>query len=321
MPDTNPAPAALTPQLSPQVTAALQQHIPILLAGVARKINIAQVLAAAGQIADIEVDKIVVGSARIGQLTLNGTSLNLRSGSAYLRNVRIVVELQLSLDWWFDIGVAHGHGTDDLGSTPPFGIDLGNVLVPSLNDIPLTIPNVTATDVAADFAPITNLDLTGGGFTGLNATNAMIPADGFQLAGLGVGSVSVGNVQVPRTLVEKVSIQDFRPNGDIVVPSVRLAPLQLPSANAGDIRTGAAIAFDGIASKQGLAANLGIFGVTIWVTPTAHINIGSMDLQGVSIEGSVNQATIQNVSVPVDIRGINLKMIDIGQIDVNSITL
>jgi hypothetical protein len=85
--------AALTPQLSPQVTAALQQHIPILLAGVARKINIAQVLAAAGQIADIEVDKIVVGSARIGQLTLNGTSLNLRSGSAYLRNVRIVVEL------------------------------------------------------------------------------------------------------------------------------------------------------------------------------------------------------------------------------------
>jgi hypothetical protein len=318
MPDTNPA--ALNPQLSPQVTAALQQHLPIVLAGLTRKINIAQVLAAAGQITDIEVDKIVLGSAHIGQLTLNGTSLNLSSGSAFLRNVRIVLELQFSLDWWYDIGIAHGSGTDNLGSVS-FGINVGDVLVPSLNNIPLTIPNLTATNVAADIAPITNLDLAGGGFTGLNAMNATIPADGFQLSGLGVGSVSISNGQVPRTLVEKVSIQDFKPNGNIVVPSLQLGPVQLPSANAGDIRTGAAIAFDGIASKRGLSANLGIFGITIWVTPIAHISIGSLDLQGVSIAGSVNQATVLNVSVPIDIRGINLKTINIGQIDVNNITL
>jgi hypothetical protein len=318
MPDT--LQAAPNPQLSPQVTAALQQHIPILLTGVTRKVNIAQVLAAAGQFTDIEIDKIVLGSALIGQVTLNGTSLNVRSGSAFLQNVRIVLELQFSLDWWYDIGIASGHGTDNLGSLS-FGIDVGDVLVPSLNNIPLTIPNFTATNVSAGFAPITNLDLAGGSFTGLKATSTTIPADGFQLSGLGVGAVSIGNVQAPRTLVDKVSIQDFKPNGNIVVPSLQLGPVQLPSANAGDIQTGAAIAFDGIASKRGLSASLGIFGVTIWVTPIAHISIGSLDLQGVSIAGSVNQATIQNVSVPVDIRGINLKTIDIGQIDVNNITL
>ncbi len=59
MPDSNPA--ALSAQLSPQVTAALQQHIPVLLEGVTRKINIAQLLAASGKITDIEIDKIVLG--------------------------------------------------------------------------------------------------------------------------------------------------------------------------------------------------------------------------------------------------------------------
>lgn len=318
MPDSNPA--ALSAQLSPQVTAALQQHIPVLLAGVTRKINIAQLLAASGKITDIEIDKIVLGSAHIGRLSLEGTSLDLRSGSAHLRNVRMVLELQFSLDWWFDVGIASDSGTDNLGALL-FGINIGDVLVPSLNNIPLTIPSVAATNVAADIAPINNLDLGGGGFTGLNATNATIPADGFQLSGLGLGSVSIGNAQAPRALVEKVSIQDFSPNGSIVVPSVQLGHLQLPSANAADIQTTAATTFNGIASKQGLSASLGIFGVTIWVTPIAHISIGSLLLRGVSIAGSVNQATIQNVSVPLDIRGINLKTIDIGQIDANTITL
>ena len=40
--------------------------------------------------------------------------------------------------------------------------------------------------------------------------------------------------------------------------------------------------------------------------------------KAVSIEGTLSQAFIKNVSVPVDIRGINLKAINIGQIEVNT---
>ena len=74
-------PATLTPQLSPQIAATLQQHIPILLSAVSRKINIAQVAAALGNFTDIEVDKIVLGATQIGQVTLNGTSADLRSAT------------------------------------------------------------------------------------------------------------------------------------------------------------------------------------------------------------------------------------------------
>src|ERR1700730_5766420 len=110
MTDTDPA------TINPELTATLQQHIPVVLAGITRKINVAQLLATSGKIGDIEIDKIVVGTAHIGRLTLQGTSLDVRSGSAFLKNVRTVLELQFNLDWWYDIGISSDSGTDDLGS-------------------------------------------------------------------------------------------------------------------------------------------------------------------------------------------------------------
>jgi len=196
------------------------------------------------------------------------------------------------------------------------------VEVPSLNNIVLNIPDVTATNVTATIAPIVNFDLGGGGFTGVSATNAAIPTNGFVLNGLGLASASIGNVGVPQTLVDSVSIQDFSPSRNIVIPSAQLNQLQLPLASAGDIQSAAPIAINAEATSRGLRFRLDdIFGITIWVTPIAHTHIHSLMLGGVEISGSVNQATIQNISVPVDIQGISLTTISIGQIDANNITL
>ena len=66
---------------------------------------------------------------------------------------------------------------------------------------------------------------------------------------------------------------------------------------------------------------MGIFGVTFLVTPIINTNIGSLTLSGVTISGSVTDAEVHNISVPVVISGINLKTITIGAIDVTNITL
>jgi hypothetical protein len=319
MPDQNPtaAGAAAVPDLASHIEAVLRTRLPALLGGMVRRINIAQILAASGNLGDIEVDKIVLGSAHIDQLIVQGTTLDLHSGSAFLQNVRTILDLNLSLDWSVSIGFASASGTINLG-TLSFGINLGNILVPTLNNIPISIPQISASNVTADIAPISNIDLGGGTFTAVNAT---IPANGFQLTGLGLGSLSLSTLQVPQTTVDKVSIQDVSPNRNIVVPSVQLNQLQLPAAAAADIQTTAPIAFTAIASAQGVSASAGVISVSLWATPVIHISIGSLLLQNVSISGTVNRATIQNVSVPVDIRGVNLKTISIGQIDVNNITL
>jgi hypothetical protein len=287
---------------------------------VTHKINIAQVLAASGQITDIEIGTLIVGPVSIQQLGLEGTSFDLASGSALLQNVQVILQLQFTLDWWYNLWFASGSGSDNLGSLY-FAVNVGNVTVPSLQNIPLSIPNLTASNVTANVPAITNLDLGGGSFDGVTVTNTTIPANGFQLGGLGLGAVTIANLEVPQITVAAVAVDKFSPTANVVIPSVELGQISLPAANAANIQTTSPIAFDADASVRSLNVPLGIFGVNIIITPIAHISIGSILLSGVSVSGSVQQGTIQNVQLPVNIQGINLKSINIGEINVNNITL
>jgi len=289
---------------------------------VSHTIDVAQVTVASGQVAQVEIDKIAPGVAQVGGLSLTGTNLAIKSGTALLKGVRFVLQLELTLDWWYNFGfLGSGSGTDNLGSLF-FPFNAGNVVVPALNNISLSIPTVTATNVTASIAPILNLALGSADFTGLLAATVALPSSGFQLGGLGLGPVSIGSLQVPDASVGKVSITEFAPAGNIVVPNVQLNNIDLPSASAADIQSTAPFAINNIqASSQGISIGFGIFGFTFLVTPIINTNIDSLTLSGVSISGSVSKAQITNVSVPIVITGINLKTITIGAIDVTNITL
>src|SRR6478609_9441751 len=129
-------------------------------------LNVAEVAAASGSVVDIRVGQIVLGGVTIGQLTLQDTSVDINSGSAFLQDVRTIVTLDFSVHWWWDFGIASDSGTAPLGSLS-FPFDLGNVSIPTLNNIPLTIPSIVAHNVTASVAPITGLDLGGGSFNGV----------------------------------------------------------------------------------------------------------------------------------------------------------
>jgi hypothetical protein len=306
--------------LSPQASGALQNIVQGLL-GAVQKFNIAEITVANGSMVDIEVDKVVLGSATVGHLVLQGTTMDVKSGSAFLENVRVVLELDFSFDWWVNLGFWSPSGSDSLGSIS-IPVNLGNIAVPSLQNIPLVIPTLATTQpVSATIVPLTSLNLGGGTVTGITATKTAIPASGFQLSGMGIGGVSVASVQVPQTTVAKVTVQDFHPNGNIVVPSMQMAGIQLPAAQAANIDTTAPINFDADMSRAGLSFDLGVVGGTIWVTPIAHIGIGSMLLQGVTVSATVPSATLQDISVPVDVRGINLTSVTLGQVDVTNVSL
>jgi hypothetical protein len=300
-------------------TANGEEQMPGL---VTHTIDIAQVTASSGQVAQIEIDKIAPGAVKVAGLNLTGTSLAIKSGAALLQNVRFVLQLKLTLDWWYDFGIfGSDSGSDDLGSLF-FPFNAGNVVVPALNNISLSIPNIAATNVTAGIAPILNLALGSAGFTGLLAAGVALPSGGFQLGGLELGPVSIASLQTPDASVGKVSIAEFAPTGSIVVPSVQLNNIELPSASAADIQSVSPFAINNIqASAQGISVSFGIFGFTFLVTPIINTNIGSLTLSGVTLSGSVSKAEIQNVSVPVVITGINLKTITIGAIDVTNITL
>jgi hypothetical protein len=285
-------------------------------------INIATVTAASGTLADIKIGKIVLGGLTIGQLSLQGTAVDIKSGSAYLTSVQILITLDFTFDWWYNIGFFSGSGSDNLGSLGPIPLDLGDVSIPALSNIPLNIPNIVFSNITAAVAPFTSVDLGGANFTGLTATTIVVPKSGFTLTGLGLGNVSVSSVTVPEATVAQVSVTDFQPKASIVLPSATLGPLNLPSGSASDIQTTAAINIpDATATSRGLSINLGVFGGTIWVTPVAQVSIGSLVLHGVTLSASVAQAVLANIGVTVDVQGIDLSTVDISQVDVSNITL
>ncbi|MGA7341740.1 MAG: hypothetical protein WBE72_24785 [Terracidiphilus sp.] len=286
----------------------------------AQTINISQANVVSGTAAEIKIDQITLGGVTIGQLVLNGTSLNVASGSALLDNVRIVITLEFAFDWWINLGFWSDSGSADLGSLS-FGLSLGNVSIPSLNNIPLTVPNIVLANLSAVIAPLTSVDLGGGSFNAITAANIVLPKNGYTLTGLGLGAVSIASLQIPETTMASIGIQDFHPNANVVLPSATIGPVEIPSATAADVLGTAPVNLSGTASQQGLGVSLGVLGGTLNVTPTAYISIGTLQLQGVSLSGSVTQAILENIGVPVDLSGINLSTIDIGQINAVNIAL
>lgn len=284
------------------------------------QMNVAQVSAASGTVADIKVGEIVLGGLTIQQLSLQGTSLDIAAASASLTGVRVVINLDFQFDWWVNLGFWSDSGSADLGSLS-FGIDLGNVAIPSLNRIPLSIPNIVVANLSAAAAPITSVDLAGGSFAGLVASNLTLPKNGFTLSGLGVGAVSIASVEAPEATAASISLQDFHANANVVIPSATLSSVQVPSATAADVEATTTVSFNGTASQQVLPLSLGILGGSINVTPTAYISIGTLQLTGVALSGAVTQAILENIGVPVDIKQINLNAIDIAQISATNITL
>jgi len=286
----------------------------------AQTINLAQAAIASGAAADIKIEEIVLGGVTIGQLTLEGTSLDIAAASAALESVRVVINLDFSFDWWINLGFWSDSGSNSLGSLS-FALDLGNVAIPSLGNIPLTVPNIAIANLSAVIAPVSSIDLGGGTFTGLTASNIVLPKSGFTLAGFAVSGVSIANVEVPDAAAASLSIQDFHPNGNVLLPNASIGPLQIPSVTTADVQTTSSIGFNGAATQQGLGLNLGVLGGTFDVTPTAYVSIGSLQLQGVSLSGAVTKAILDNIGVPVDIRGISMNTIDISQITAANITL
>jgi len=303
-----------------ELTAALQSTVGPILAQLLKKVKINQVRAESGSMGDLDVDKVIFGDAVINKIILTGTSATLKGAHAFLQNVRMVLELKLSLHWEIDLGwLGSWDGDNDLGSLP-FGMDLGNISVPSLANINMNIPSASVDNVHAQINPVTNLDLGGAQIKKLIARDTDIPADGFGFSGLGVGSVSVKNLSVPKTAATAVNVEEFTPNAALGLPGVELANLQIPSAKVDNITTGG-FNFMAQASSRSLGVDLGILAIKLTVTPIVHLDVGTMTIQDVVLAATAGKLRAQDIQLPITIRGINLKNLVLQTVNIDEIAL
>lgn len=293
-----------------------------ILAAAMRKVDVAQIAAASGSARTLGVDRIELGQATIERLVLQGLSATIHAGTTRLEDVRFLLELRLSVDWWYDFGwLGSDSGTESLGSMS-FGLPLGNVVVPSLQDINLNVPAATVHDAEAEIRPITNVDLGGARFRNLSIDDTTLPAAGFEVSGLQLGALTLSHVGFPATTSRRVTIGDFIPNRALTLPAAEVRGIRIPAAQVPVVRSQGSVDIEGAqATRRGVSLSFGIFGFTFWVRPVFDIHIGALTLNDVSAAAAIQRLGIEGVSAPVTIRGVTLGELQLEQLTINQVSL
>jgi hypothetical protein len=132
--------------------------------------------------------------------------------------------------------------------------------------------------------------------------------------------MNVTNVSVPSTNTKRATIQDVTPDNHIVLPQASLRDLEIPQTKVQDI-VSPGFGTTAIAAARKLSVDLGILEVGLRVTPTVHINVESMAITDVELYAMANDLNLQNISLPVSVRGIKVDNIDLREVNVNQISI
>jgi len=298
----------------------LLNRIGITLNQATRSIAINELNSTSGSLKNVDIEKVTLGNATIGNIVVNDAEVNLKNSSASMQNVRTIVELEFTLKWAIDLGwLGSWSDTDSLGSID-IPLELGNLDIPNLDDIDLAIPTINIPSVVAEMAPIKELDLGKVALTAAQLQKTLLPEGGLSLTGLGVGSLAVNDITLPGISVDKAYIKEASPEKPIVLPSANLQNIQVPTTSIPNVQSGS-FSTAATASDKSLSVDLGILDITLSVTPTVHLDVEKMLLKDIELSALVKKLSLGNISIPAEIEGITVNGIDLEKISIDSVSM
>ncbi|MED5389395.1 MAG: hypothetical protein VX793_11115 [Pseudomonadota bacterium] len=301
------------------VSRDLLTRLGVLGAQVSRKIAIDQVSVDSGTLNNLKVEKVNLGSASIGTLKVENGSASVDNANAVLNQVRSIVELGFHLDWKIDLGwIGSWDGSEDMG-TLDIPVDLGTITVPDLGDINLQIPTLDIPGLVAEMKPIDQLDLGNLDLGGVRLDKLALPSAGLSISGMGVGDLTLSSLTVPAANGEAVRVNRAAPTRQLDLPGASLENVSIPSVNMPSATSGAFTA-DATASDKSLGVDLGILKVSIRVTPTVHLNVGSMTLSDAKLAANLGKVSLNDIRLPVSLEGITGGELGLNSISVNTLT-
>jgi hypothetical protein len=270
----------------------------------------------------ISVGQVGIGPIQIGQLVISNLELNTAAAGAELRNFRVNITHQMTLDWRLHIEIP-GHVVDESGSedlgTPTFACNFGNVNVPGLENLRITIANLTADNVAATINAITNLQLGSAVAEQIRARNLTLPSQGFSIAGLNIGALRVGGFGAPAAGLDSLTIGrlhgDAFPMGDTV-----LSNLALPSASVSDI-TSQSVAAVATPFPKAYHLDLGCLDLTLKIKPRAEATIDQLAIHGLTASTNIGSIELHNVVAPYELLNLTLSQVGIETIQVPTVAI
>ena len=301
------------------VSREMLERIGVLSSQVARKVAIEQVTVGEGTLKDVHVDKLQLGSASIKTIEVLNTSAQLKQSSAQLNKVRGILELGFSLDWKVDLGwIGSWDGSDDLGSID-IPIPEENLTIPDLDNVKLDIPKVSIPSAVAKMEPVTQLPLGDFKLSKAQLNGLVLPSSGLSVSGMGVGDLSLSSVNLPGVNASSLSLKEGAPTANITLPGASLSNLKVPDVGLPTITSGS-ISTAAHASTRSITTNLGILKVTLSVSPVVHLDIGSMSISDAKLAATIGELSLDEISLPVTLEGLNASGVDLDDIKVDKIT-
>ena len=301
------------------VSRDLLTRLGLIGAQVSRKIAIDQVSVDSGTLNNLKVEKVNLGSASIGSLKVENGSASVNNAKAVLNQVRSIVELGFRLNWEIDLGwIGSWDGSEDMGSLD-IPVDLGTITVPDLGDINLQIPTIDIPGLVADMRPIDQLDLGSLELAGVRLDKLSLPGAGLTISGMGVGDLTLSSVTVPSAAGEALRVNRASPVQSLRLPGASLENVAIPSISMPAATSGSFNA-DATASDKSLGIDVGILKVSVAVTPTVHLNVGSMTLSDASLAADLGKVSINDISLPVSLEGITGGELALDAISVSKLT-
>jgi hypothetical protein len=272
-------------------------------------------------IGSVDVREVAVGPLEVGRLVLDSVHVDLSSGAATFRDLRVTVDLELQLDWRVTItiplaGSFSWDGTVKMGSHS-LTVRLGDVKVPGLQSADLVLPTTTVEQVRAVVGPLRDLHLGPLVAEQLRVRDVALPIPDFTLTGLGVGRIGLNGLGVPAAASGGATIERLHgqalPLGQLTIPDLRV-----PDASAGRIRSGPVDAF-GTSNPIRFVADAGVLTLTLRAVPGARIRVRELVLDNLRTGLTIGALELHDVVLPYELLGLTLSDVGIDSIDVPTI--
>ena len=266
----------------------------------------------------IQLGEVRVGPASVGSLVLNQMHVAMSTGSVEMRNLRVTISLNFRLDWSVSVSIpwvgSFGwSGTINFGTiTVPLGF--GNVALTGLQTMAIDVASVSASNLSAVIAPLTNLQLGPLVAEQIRAKNLVAPQPPFQLTGIGLVRLVGEGIAVPAANADEVTIGRTA-GGSLPIASTTIPGINLPQTGVGQV-TSNAVNVNAVSNPYLFPADAGVLNVTLRVTPSARMQMDQLRMNNVAGSASIGSIELKNVVLPFEVLNVRLSQLGIEGVEV-----
>jgi hypothetical protein len=268
----------------------------------------------------IDIGQVSIGPITVGDLVLNNADVSMSAAQAVLQSVGVTIHIHVTVDWHVHVGMPDWIPDIDLGDTYDLGtlsfgpINIGDVVVPGLNNVHLHIPTMTAQGMSVSANPL-GLSAHNATADQIHAANLALPTAGFSIAGLALTSIQGNTITVPAAKMDQATIAHL--HGDpIQVPAFTGSNLTLPAAQIPQVSSSAPLDIPANLSTLSVGFDAGILSVHIHLTPSALMSVNHLEITNANANATVGQIVLHNVTLPYDVLNLTLSQIGINTVAV-----